>query len=109
MEANICRQIEKNNLFVRCRIRTHAFFQIPELASGALDRSANLTLTEESAVLRGRVSNKKRKKKFFVHYVRCRIRTCAPFRVPELNSGALDRSANLTLLTEQAAFSKFDN
>ena len=35
-------------LFVRCGVRTHAHFREPELKSGALDRSANLTSMNES-------------------------------------------------------------
>ena len=30
-------------LTVKCGVRTHAHFRVPELKSGALDRSANLT------------------------------------------------------------------
>ena len=33
----------KSQLIVRCGVRTHAHFRVPELKSGALDRSANLT------------------------------------------------------------------
>ena len=33
---------------VKCGVRTHAHFRVPELKSGALDRSANLTSVGES-------------------------------------------------------------
>ena len=33
----------QKNVSVRCGVRTHAHFRVPELKSGALDRSANLT------------------------------------------------------------------
>ena len=33
---------------VKCGVRTHAHFRVPELKSGALDRSANLTSMGES-------------------------------------------------------------
>ena len=35
-------------LTVKCGVRTHAHFRVPELKSGALDRSANLTWVRES-------------------------------------------------------------
>ena len=34
----------KNKFFVRCGIRTHVQLTVPELESGALDHSANLTI-----------------------------------------------------------------
>ena len=34
------------NTFVRCGVRTHALLREPELKSGALDHSANLTAIE---------------------------------------------------------------
>ena len=34
---------KKKNTFVRCGVRTHAHVREPELKSGALDHSANLT------------------------------------------------------------------
>ena len=34
---------------VRCGVRTHAHSRVPELKSGALDRSANLTLMLKSS------------------------------------------------------------
>ena len=33
-------------IIVRCGVRTHALIRVPELKSGALDRSANLTSVE---------------------------------------------------------------
>ena len=43
------KQSKKIFLFVRCGVRTHAHFREPELKSGALDRSANLTSMNERA------------------------------------------------------------
>ena len=37
--------------FVRCGVRTHARLRVPELKSGALDHSANLTRLEEHTLL----------------------------------------------------------
>ena len=34
---------KRKKIFVKCGVRTHAHFRVPELKSGALDRSANLT------------------------------------------------------------------
>ena len=33
--------------FARCGVRTHALIRVPELKSGALDRSANLACCEK--------------------------------------------------------------
>ena len=47
-------------LTVKCGVRTHAHFRVPELKSGALDRSANLTWVRESetfAVYQSTVQN----------------------------------------------------
>ena len=38
-----CFGSKKKEIFVKCGVRTHAHFRVPELKSGALDRSANLT------------------------------------------------------------------
>ena len=40
---------QKDIPIVRCGVRTHAHFREPELKSGALDRSANLTWMNERA------------------------------------------------------------
>ena len=47
--VSICRkkfdsnEKNKKRIDVRCGVRTHAHIRVPELKSGALDRSANLT------------------------------------------------------------------
>ena len=46
MYLNFFREITKT--YVRCGVRTHALFQEPELKSGALDHSANLTYNIKS-------------------------------------------------------------
>ena len=38
--------------FVRCGVRTHALLREPELKSGALDHSANLTVLYKSKIHR---------------------------------------------------------
>ena len=43
--------------FVRCGVRTHARLRVPELKSGALDHSANLTRLEEHILLSVYINN----------------------------------------------------
>ena len=43
--------------FVRCGVRTHARLRVPELKSGALDHSANLTRLEEHTLLSVYINN----------------------------------------------------
>ncbi|GFS85753.1 hypothetical protein TNCV_2974291 [Trichonephila clavipes] len=75
----------------------------PELKSGALDRSAILTPeprnTKNSSVSESQFKNQKYNN-VLATIVRSGVRTHALFREPELKSGALDRSAVLTLNQE---------
>ena len=41
--------------FVRCGVRTHAHFHVPELKSGALDHSANLTVSAKGCIQIGSI------------------------------------------------------
>ena len=100
---------KKEKTIVRNGIQTHAHINGPDLKSGTLDRFATLTVTKcstklcyksgytakshrwkNSNIQKSHSTNKKGK-------VRNGIRTHAHFSGPDLESGALDRSATLTV------------
>ena len=65
---------KKGSSAVRCGVRTHAHFRVPELKSGALDHSANLTmrvLRKKSANLSMRYLGKKTSD---VHLYLCNVK-----------------------------------